>query len=130
LKFHIYTQCFRKSFGEQLHLLSMGQVASMGHVRLKCFLVLVNRAVKGKTGETCQVIGAQRWAETLLAKALELRPLKDPGVALEHVVPMLSDAGHMERGEPDAVTVLGMLGTEEVIALIQPANARGSSLPS
>jgi hypothetical protein len=65
--------------------------------------------------------GVERWPKTLVAQLLELLPQRYASVAFEYVVPLLSGAGEMERGELDFVGLTGKLGAEETLTTIEPA---------
>jgi len=69
------------------------------------------------------VVGAERRPEALVTQGLEEGPRNGAnvaGVALEHVVLVLSHAIHVERREPDFVPFRCALRPEEVLAPVQP----------
>lgn len=56
-----------------------------------------------------------------MAKALEFLSDWLSGVALQNEVPLLHSTHEMEGGEPHLVALRGMLGAEEPIAAVEPA---------
>jgi len=121
LEFHIDADRVREAAGEEVHLLRRGERAGVGHLRQECFLVRRDGAAEGKPCEVGQMVDSEGGAEPLLAEELELGPGNGADVTLQHEVPMLCGTGHVEGVQPHLVALAGALRSEEVLAVVDPA---------
>jgi hypothetical protein len=113
----------RKATGEELDLLEWREWPGMRHPGLERFLVPSHRAWKRQPRQVGEVVGGERRSEALVTERFEegLGDVADvAGITLQHAVPVLGHAVHVERREPHLVDLRRALGAEEVLTLVQP----------
>ena len=88
--------------------------------RLEQLQVSLDGGGERQSGQVRQVIRADRWSKSLVTDTLELVLVRLASVALQGDVPLLSRAAQVVGSEPDMICVQGLLGAEELLALVEP----------
>ena len=88
--------------------------------RLEQLQVSLDGGGERQSDQVRQVIRADRWSKSLVTETLELIPRRLASVALQGDVPLLSRAAQVVGSEPDTICVRGLLGAEELLALVEP----------
>jgi hypothetical protein len=106
---------------KELGLLEQCEVASMCEPRLERLQVRLDGGCERQPRQVRQVIGTNWRTKPLLAEELECLPVQLTDVPLQDDVSVLHHPLQVVGGEPNAISVRGELGSEELLIFVEPS---------